>query len=166
MERRLRTLKMSRRGKKISITARVKQLDQLMESKAKKRMITFLLECLHTVFTELEQVCVDISNLTPEDTEDEYNDIEDVRIKVETCSAMVAAHLESRADEELSASSLASSWQAKHAAGGYFDRGLSDHSSDRESSGRGSSGRGSSLFQVYCHPPQGPVHRPQGPVHT
>ena len=109
VERRLKTLKLSRRGKKISITARVKQLGELVEKKEKKRMITYLMDCLHTVFSELEQVCVDISNLTPEDAEDEYNDIEDVRIKVETCTAMVAAHLDSRADEEVSVSSLTSS---------------------------------------------------------
>ena len=60
-------------------------------------MISFLTGCLQTVFNELEQVCLEISNITLE--EDEYNDIEEIRIKVETCVAMVTAHLESRAEE-------------------------------------------------------------------
>ena len=130
-EQKLRKLKFARRGIKTSITSRVKQLEKLCEEQAKKRMITFLTGCLQTVFNELEQVCLEISTLTPE-VEDEYNDIEEIRIKVETCVAIVTAHLESRADEGVSASSLTSSWVARHAVGGIVD----DLTSDRGASGQ------------------------------
>ena len=64
-------------------------------------MISYLTECLQSVFHELEQVCLEISELTP-DVDDEYNEIEEVRIKIKTCVAMVTAHLESRDDEGVS----------------------------------------------------------------
>ena len=63
-EQKLRKLKFARRGKKTSITSRVKQLEKLCEEQAKKRMITFLTGCLQTVFNELEQVCLELSNIT------------------------------------------------------------------------------------------------------
>ena len=80
----LKLLKYSRRGKKGSITKRIAQLEKLMEEGGKKKMIRFLVDALDKVYLELEQVCTEIAILTPESEEDEYNDIEDVRLKVET----------------------------------------------------------------------------------
>ena len=113
----LKLLKYSRRGKKGSITKRIAQLEKLMEEGGKKKMIRFLVDALDKVYLELEQVCTEIAILTPESEEDEYNDIEDVRLRVETINGLVAAHLDERAEESLSASSLTSSWVRKHAAG-------------------------------------------------
>ena len=117
MGQQLKLLKYARRGKKGSITKRISQLEKLMEEGGKKKMIRFLVDALDKVYLELEKVCTEIAVLTPEFEEDEYNDIEDVRLRVETVNGLVAAHLDDRAEESLSASSLTSSWVRKHAAG-------------------------------------------------
>ena len=118
MERHLRNLKNSRRGKKISITKRIKQLEQLVEQYAGRKRISFLLDALRTVFEELQVLCDEISTLSDDD--DVHNDIEEIRFNVENCIAEVTDHLDARADEPLTTSSLTSSWVAKHAAGAAF----------------------------------------------
>ena len=77
MERRLRSLKNSRRGKKGSITKRIKQLEKLVEENTGMKRLSFLAEALGTVFEELQRVCEEISTLSDED--DVYNDIEEIR---------------------------------------------------------------------------------------
>ena len=100
MDMQLRKWKYSRRGKKGAITKRIRQLEKLMHEGGKKRMIDFLCDALKKVFEELSEVCMEISTL--EDEDDEYNEIEDVRIRVETCVALVADHLENRSDRSSS----------------------------------------------------------------
>jgi hypothetical protein len=81
----------------------------------KKRMIQILSNCLKNVYGELVLVCEEIDQLAP----DEYNNLEEVRESVETCVAMVAGHLEARAEEGTSSGSIASEWVRKHAVGQY-----------------------------------------------
>ena len=114
-ESRLKRLKYMRRGKKSSITKRIAQLETYMEDGNKKRMIQILSNCLKNVYGELVLVCEEIDQLAP----DEYNNLEEVRESVETCVAMVAGHLEARAEEGTSSGSIASEWVRKHAVGQY-----------------------------------------------
>ena len=103
MERRLRILKNSRRGKKGSITKRIKMLEELLEENTGKRRLKFLTEALGAVSDELQKVCEEISALS--DVDDLY-DIEDIRFTVEDCLASVSDHLEARAEETVTGSSL------------------------------------------------------------
>ena len=105
---RLKELKYKRRGKKGNITRRIKDLEHLVEQNGKKNMITFLIEGLKTVLDELAEVCDQIAVL--EDYEcDEYNDIEEVRGRVEMCAALVHDHLGGRSDTSSSTGSFTSS---------------------------------------------------------
>ena len=66
------------------------------------------MERLVVVYQELEQVCTEIDNLlTLLDEFDELNDIENIRMNVDECVALVTEHLESRLDEAPSSSSSA-----------------------------------------------------------
>ena len=115
MDRHLKNLKNSRRGKKGSITKRIKQLERLVEEYSGRKRLRFLVDALQAVFAELQLVCEEIANLG--DEEDVLNDIEDIRFQVEDCVAIVTDHLEAREDEPQTTSSLASSWVARYAAG-------------------------------------------------
>ena len=64
MERRLRNLKNSRRGKKGSITKRIKQLQELLGENTGKKRLKFLAETLGGVSEELQKVCEEISDLS------------------------------------------------------------------------------------------------------
>ena len=75
-----------------------------------------MMERLVIVYQELEKVCTEINQLlTLFDEIDELNFIEEVRMNVDECVALVTEHLESRADEAPSSSSLARtlSWVAQ-----------------------------------------------------
>ena len=110
---RLKMLKYSRRGKKGSITKRIAQLEVLMADGRQKKMIRFLMETLNKVYGELDKVCREIVHLTPENEDDDFTHIEDVRFKVESINGLVEAHLDKRAKESLSDSRLTSSWVRK-----------------------------------------------------
>ena len=64
--KRVKILKNSRKGKKIAITRRLKELNTLMadESKSSRRRIKWLTEQLLAVFQELTEVCLQISILS------------------------------------------------------------------------------------------------------
>ena len=70
-----------------------------------------LVNGLHEVFSDLEKVCEEIYLIS--DEIDELNSVEDIKINIELCVAMVTDHLDSRRDEP--ASTETSSWVAKHA---------------------------------------------------
>ena len=114
--KRVKTLKMSRRGKKISITTRVKEIEKLVAERGGRRRIQYLAERLGEVFESLRQVCRDISNLCHE--VDEYNDLEDVELQVDSCIALVNDYLHLRRDDPSSSgSSFCSAWVRQHASG-------------------------------------------------
>ena len=119
IEQELRRCKYLRRGKKAAITKRIQEIERLVNENGKKRMIEFLIDCLNKVFDELSQVCLNIASISSDD--DEYNDVEDVRIRVETCAALVANHLGARSNRSSSTGSMTSSWVRKHAVGGPAD---------------------------------------------
>ena len=69
---------------------------------------------LQDVFQELSEVCTDIAVLENFDS-DEYNDIEDVRNRVDRCVALVLDHLGDRSERSSSTGSMTSSWVKNHA---------------------------------------------------
>ncbi len=77
-----------------------------------------MLDALLTVYQELEAVCINISVVT-EGIGDEYNDIEEVRMAVDNCAAMVTEDLEGRKDDPPSTESLTESWVKKHMPGNF-----------------------------------------------
>ena len=89
--KRVKTVKMSRRGKKISITACLKEIEKLVAKRGGRHRIQYLAERLRE---SLRQVCRDISNLCQE--VDEYNDLEDVELQVDSCIALVNDYLHLR----------------------------------------------------------------------
>ena len=107
----LKTLKGKRTGKKGTITKRIKKLEELMESDGSRRVMKMLLDGLEATFSELQQVCDDITAIS--DEHDELNCLEDIRINIEICSGAVVDHLEGRVHEPPSTET--SSWVAKHA---------------------------------------------------
>ena len=89
---RLKELKWLRRGKKGNITRRIKDLEHLVEKKGKKDVIMFLINGLKTVYDELAEVCNEIAVIEEYECDD-YNDIEEVRGRVEMCVALVHDHI-------------------------------------------------------------------------
>ena len=73
--------------------------------------MTAVMDGLNSVFKELEQVCEEISSIS--DDIDELNSLEDIRMNIEICVAVVTDHLDGRRDEPPSTET--SSWVAKHA---------------------------------------------------
>ena len=114
----LRKLKYKRRGRKSCVTKRIDLLREMMAKMEKKKRISFVLNSLHTMFDQLDEVCSEIAGLMEE--ADEYNDIEEIRLRVEMFTETVADHLQNRLDEgeTPSVSSLTSSWVRKHALNG------------------------------------------------
>ena len=94
MERQLKRLKYSRRGKRASITKRIENVRRLVGENGSRTIIRKLLEGLLKVYEELTQVCEDISNLC--DDVDEFNCLDLVRTDVETCAAFATESLEAR----------------------------------------------------------------------
>ena len=56
VNKQIRKLKLSRRGKKGAITKRIQQLEKLIDENAGRRRVTWLLDALGTVYTELHDV--------------------------------------------------------------------------------------------------------------
>ena len=104
----LKKLKYLRRGKKSAITKRINELEELVNKSGKKRMIKFLSEGLQAVFQELSEVCTDIAVLENYDS-DEYNDIEEVRNRVDKCVALVVDLIGDRSERSSSTGSMTSS---------------------------------------------------------
>ena len=107
----------SRTGKKGVITKRIGRLEGMVEAGGcGRRFMKEMMERLVIVYQELEKVCTEINQLlTLFDEIDELNFIEEVRMNVDECVALVTEHLESRADEAPSSSSSARtlSWVAQ-----------------------------------------------------
>ena len=104
LESRLKQLKYSRRGKKGPITKRIQQINALVEQSAGRRRIQMLLDALLTVFEELTGVC----NLIPSCSggeDDEFNNLEELRMEVDDCRALVADYLERRREDPPSSDS-------------------------------------------------------------
>ena len=118
--RKLEKAKRLRRGKKTAITKRIsKLLGMVQAGGCSRRQMRFLLNKLLQVFEELEQVCEQVSNISIllKIHEDDYNDLEDVRMSVDECTGVVNEHIDSRKDEESSSSSgsMTASWVSSHA---------------------------------------------------
>ena len=115
--RRLIILRNSRTGKKGAITKRIARLDGMVEAGGcGRRFMREMMEKLVVAYQEFEQVCTEINQLlTLFDEVDELNGIEEVRLNVDECVALVTEHLDSRADEAPSSSSSARtlSWVAQ-----------------------------------------------------
>ena len=79
-EKTLSLLKNSRTGKKGSITKRIQSIEKYLTERASRRLIERLLSGLRKVFTELEQVCKDISDIS---VIDQNNCIENYRADIE-----------------------------------------------------------------------------------
>ena len=100
VELEVRKLKYQRRGKKGSITKRVKGIDTMIQERQSRRMVQGMLEALMVVFQELEDVCVKLLAFQgEEEEEDAYNDIEEVRANVDACQIRVREYFEARADD-------------------------------------------------------------------
>ena len=115
---RLKELQWLRRGKKGNITRRIKDLEHLVEKKGKKDMIMFLINGLKTVYDELAEACNEIAVIEEYECDD-YNDIEEVRGRVEMCVALVHDHIGGRSDTSSSTGSFTSSWCRRHGFGNY-----------------------------------------------
>ena len=63
----LRRQKFLRRGKKAAITIRIQKLEKLISEMGSRRMVRGLLNALHKVFDELQEVCHKISLLSEDD---------------------------------------------------------------------------------------------------
>ena len=105
--RRIKKLQRSRTGKKGGITKRITQLTGMAEAGGcSRRQMKYLMEKLVGVYEELVKVCEEISDLCIlVDQFDDNNCVEDVRVNVDNCVALVTEHIESRADENTSSSS-------------------------------------------------------------
>ena len=99
--RKLTKLKRSRTGKKGAITKRIAQLNGMAEAGGmSRRQMRYMMEKLIEVYSELEKVCDEITDISELFEEiDDLNCIEDVRMNVDTCVALVTEHIESRQDE-------------------------------------------------------------------
>ena len=84
-EKRLKTLKLSRGGKKSSITRRVAELERLVSEGGSRTKIQFLMEAMLKVYQEITEVCLQISILAQDI--DEKNDLELVKEKIDSCIA-------------------------------------------------------------------------------
>ena len=118
LESKLKQLKYSRRGKKGAITKRIRQITALVDESAGRRRIQLLLEALLTVYQELIGVCNLISTMNGGE-DDPFNDLEEIRIDVDDCSALVAEYLERRRDDPPSSDSMTASWVARHQPGNF-----------------------------------------------
>ena len=124
----LKTLKLSRRGKKTAITTRVKEIKNLVAQKGGRRRIRWLTDRLSQVLVDLREVCTNISNLSEEI--DQYNDLEDVECTVDSCLALVSDYMTSRVDDPSSSGSFCSAWVKQHASGMLGKGSAASHSSD------------------------------------
>ena len=131
MEKQLKKLKYSRRGKKSAITKRVQQINKLVSEVGSRRRIQILLDALLKVFAELREVCSDISSMC----DDEYNDIEDIRTEVDDCMAMVVDYLEARRDDPPSTDSITESWVLEGVPGYYAESSGGSSQGDEHRSG-------------------------------
>ena len=113
----LRRQKFLRRGKKAAITIRIQKLEKLISEMGSRRMVRGLLNALHKVFDELQEVCHKISLLSEDD---DLNCVEMIRLDVDICTTSAMEYLESRANETPSSGSLASSWVEKYGATDQF----------------------------------------------
>ena len=111
--KRLKALKLSRRGKKGSISKRANELEKLVEEKRSRRRMQFLTEKLLQVYEDLKKVCMEIFQLC--DEVDDYNDLDDVECRVDSCVA--SEYLQSHQDDPSSGGSFTSTWVNKHAVG-------------------------------------------------
>ena len=102
----LKTLKLSRRGKKTAITTRVKEIQNLVAQKGGRQRIRWLTDRLSQVLVDLREVCTKISNLS--DKIDQYNDLEEVECTVDSCLALVSDYMTSRVDDPSSSGSFCS----------------------------------------------------------
>ena len=108
-------LQRSRTGKKGSITKRIEQLNGMAEAGGcSRRQMKFLLDKLTTVYEELEKVCEEISDISAllDVSDDNNNNIEDIRFNVDCCFALVSEHIDSRQDESSSSGQRTLSWVA------------------------------------------------------
>ena len=106
--RKLTKLKKSRTGKKIYITKRINQLNGMVEAGGCGRgEMKRLVDKLVVVYEELEKVCDDIMDISllHDVSDDNLNDVEDIRFNVDSCVALVTEHIESRQDEAPSSGS-------------------------------------------------------------
>ena len=113
--RRVKTLKLSRRGKKSAITKRINELEKLVVERGSRRRIQFLSDKLLKVFEDLNKVCTEISELC--DEIDDHNDLADVEAKIDSCVALITEYLGTRQDEPSSSGSFCSTWVKQHAVG-------------------------------------------------
>ena len=77
-----------------------------------------LLDALLTVFDELTGVCNLIASCNGGE-DDEFNNLEELRMEVDDCRALVADYLERRREDPPSSDSLTASWVAKHQPGNF-----------------------------------------------
>ena len=103
----------SRRGKKSSITKRIRQIDLIVGDGGSRSKVEFLVQALGDVQKALQVVCEELMTLAP-DTDSEYLDNENLRI--DTCIAEAKEYLERRKDDPPSTNSLCHSWVQKHTA--------------------------------------------------
>ena len=106
--RKLTKLKRSRTGKKRYITMRINQLNGMVEAGGCSRgEMRRLMDKLVEVYEELETVCEEIMDLSllHDVSEDDLNNVEEIRFNVDNCVALVTEHLESRLDEAPSSGS-------------------------------------------------------------
>ena len=116
LEIELKRLKYSRRGKKSAITKRIRQITGLIKDYASRRRLQVLLDALLTVYGELEGVCNSIE-IHSGGADDEYNNIEVIRMEVDDCKSLVEEYLERRKDDTPSNDALTASWIEKHQPG-------------------------------------------------
>ena len=109
-EKKLQELKLSRRGKKGSITKRMQHINKMVEDGGSRRVIRTLITALRTKFDELNDVCTQIAASTEE--VDEINCTEELQASVDLCIVLAEDDLEARRDDPPSTGSVASAWVA------------------------------------------------------
>ena len=97
MDKSLEQLKFIRRGKKSAITKRIATLEKLVAEGGGRRVIASLMERLQAVFEETNAICDEIANRS--EGIDLCNDLENVRINVDTCLAYASDYLNEREND-------------------------------------------------------------------
>ena len=106
--RKLEKLKKSRTGKKGYITKRINQLHGMVEAGGCSRgEMKRLMDKLVAVFEELENLCEEIMDISllHDVSDDNLNNVEDIRFNIDSCVARVTEHIESRQGEAPSSGS-------------------------------------------------------------
>ena len=95
-------------GKKLLITKKITQINELVQQRSSRTKILYLRESLNQLYSELVKENEDLMNLIDEENYQEC--ITEMQFEVDTCNSNVQAYLDSRKDDPPSETQSVSSW--------------------------------------------------------